>query len=85
MLCTEAVLPTAMARGSGRIINITGGAGLQPQAAILPYSAKAALGAFTEGLAGSLSGTAISVFALTPGLVASPGGVKSVFSDRGRQ
>ncbi len=86
VLCTAAVLPTMMATGSGRIINISSGAGLKPLPAILPYScAKAALGAFTEGLGGSLSDTAISVFALTPGLVATPGAVKSVFSDLGRQ
>lgn len=68
VLMCRAFLPDMVARGEGRIINITSAAGdaphegVEPGAVPLPYAAsKAALNRFTVGLAHELSGTGVSV------------------------
>ena len=66
-ICTRAVMPSMMARGKGRIINITsvGAHTVHPYATA--YSAsKAAISHFTNCLAPALEEHGISVFALAP-------------------
>lgn len=69
-LCSRAVLPAMLARGSGRIVNIVSHATLGP----VPYdtaysSSKTALIRFTESMAAEVADHGISVFALSPGSV----------------
>lgn len=75
-LCSRAVLPAMIARGSGRIINLSSGAATFPVG--LGYdgtitsaymASKAAISRFTEALAGECFGAGVRVFALSPGMV----------------
>lgn len=75
-LCSRAVLPAMMARGSGRIINLSSGAATFPVG--LDYdgtltsaymASKAAVIRFTEALAGECFGAGVRVFSLSPGMV----------------
>jgi NAD(P)-dependent dehydrogenase (short-subunit alcohol dehydrogenase family) len=69
-LCTHTVLPSMLARRSGRIINITSGAGSHSSPEASAYSvSKAAIIKFTENLAAETKGRGIAVFALHPGIV----------------
>ncbi len=66
----RAVLPAMLARGSGRIINLTGGGTGTP----FPYgsaygTSKAGVLRFTESVSGTLGGTGVLMFAMDPGLV----------------
>jgi len=55
VLCTRALLPSMMARGSGRIVNVSSSAAEMLLPDMLGYSvSKAALEAFTRGLAAEL-------------------------------
>jgi NAD(P)-dependent dehydrogenase (short-subunit alcohol dehydrogenase family) len=68
-LCSRAVLPGMVARGTGRIVNVTSEAGTfrWPQASA--YSvAKAAVIKFTENLAAEASRDGVQVFSVHPGL-----------------
>ncbi len=75
-LCSRAVLPAMMARGSGRIVNVSSGAGGFPvglandgllTSAYL--ASKAAVSRFTEALAGECFCSGVKVFAISPGTV----------------
>jgi NAD(P)-dependent dehydrogenase (short-subunit alcohol dehydrogenase family) len=67
--CTKAVLPGMIARKSGKIINITSGAGISGMPRCLHYGAsKAAVIAFTKGLAKEVIGSGINVNAVAPGI-----------------
>jgi len=75
-LCTRAVLEPMMARGSGRIVNLSSGAATFPVG--LDYdgripsaymASKAAVNRFTEGVAGECFSAGVRVFAITPGMV----------------
>ena len=75
-LCTRAVLPGMLARGSGRIVNVSSGAATYPvgrandgtlSSAYL--TSKAAVNRFTEALAGEVYTAGVRVFALSPGMV----------------
>jgi NAD(P)-dependent dehydrogenase (short-subunit alcohol dehydrogenase family) len=73
-LCCHAVIPSMIARGRGRIINITSGAAyineLPANARDTSYPAsKAALTRFSERLAAQLAPYGIRVFAVAPGIV----------------
>src|SRR5919197_3153732 len=69
-LCTRAVLPGMRERGRGRIVNTGSGASYLPGAGSPAYGAsKAALGRFSELLAGQLAEFGIAVFVFSPGLV----------------
>jgi 3-oxoacyl-[acyl-carrier protein] reductase len=69
LLC-GAVVPGMTARGHGRIVNINSGMGMRPVPDYSAYSvSKAALSRLTDCLAGSLEGTGVAVFDVSPGLV----------------
>jgi 3-oxoacyl-[acyl-carrier protein] reductase len=69
LLC-GAVVPGMTARGHGRIVNINSGMGMRPTPDYSAYSvSKAALARLTDCLAGSLEGTGVAVFDVSPGLV----------------
>lgn len=63
--CIRALLPGMLARGEGRIVNISSGAVTMALPQIVSYAAsKAALEALTVGLATELAGTGVAVNAL---------------------
>ena len=67
---TWAVLPGMVARGAGRIVNITSIGGKVAVPHLLPYSAaKFAAVAFSTGLRAELAGTGVSVTTIAPGLM----------------
>jgi 3-oxoacyl-[acyl-carrier protein] reductase len=68
--CTAAALPRMQARGQGCIVNIASQAGLRPEANLAVYSAtKAAVIAFSQGLAREVSEQGIRVITVCPGPV----------------
>jgi NAD(P)-dependent dehydrogenase (short-subunit alcohol dehydrogenase family) len=67
---TLALLPPMQERGSGRIVNITSVGGKVAVPHLLPYvAAKFAMTGFSEGLAAELSGSAVQVTTIIPGLM----------------
>jgi NAD(P)-dependent dehydrogenase (short-subunit alcohol dehydrogenase family) len=75
-LCTRAVLPAMMARGSGRIVNVSSGAATYPvgldndgQLTSAYMASKAAVNRFTEAVAGECFSAGVVVFAMSPGMV----------------
>ena len=75
-LCSRAVLPAMMERGSGRIINLSSGAatypvGLDNDGTLTSayMASKAAVNRFTEALAGECFDAGVRVFAMSPGMV----------------
>jgi 3-oxoacyl-[acyl-carrier protein] reductase len=75
-LCTRAVLPAMMARGSGRIVNLSSGAatyavGLDNDGQLTSayMASKAAVNRFTEAVAGECFSAGVRVFAMSPGMV----------------
>jgi 3-oxoacyl-[acyl-carrier protein] reductase len=71
-LCCHAVVPRMLARGGGRIVNISSGAAYLPPGGF-PSTAygpsKAAVHRFSEWLADQLSPRGVFVFSISPGLV----------------
>lgn len=85
-LCTHAVLPGMVARGRGRIMNVSSGAG----AVAAPYFSsyvvsKAALIRFTECLALEAGPRGVRVFSITPGTVRTAGAEYSLNSEEGKK
>jgi len=79
-LCCREVLTSMIRRKSGRIINVTSGAGCQAFADLSAYVAsKTALIRLSEQLALELQPYGVSVFPIRPGLV------RTAMSERGRQ
>ena len=75
-LCTRAVIAPMMARGSGRIINLSSGAAMFPVGldndGVLTsayMASKAAVNRFTEAVAGECHSAGVRVFAISPGMV----------------
>jgi NAD(P)-dependent dehydrogenase (short-subunit alcohol dehydrogenase family) len=75
-LFARAVLPGMIARHRGRIINMSGGGAVEPEAYFTGYgTSKAAILRFTDTLAAETREHGISVFAMAPG------GVQTTMSD----
>ena len=71
MLALRLALPGMVARGSGCVIALGSGIGLQPMPFASAYAtAKAALMRMFDSVSGELEGTGVSVFVISPGLVA---------------
>lgn len=75
-LCARAVLPGMIARGSGRLVNMSSGAatfsiGLDNDGELTSayMASKAAVNRFTEALAGECHTSGVRVFAMSPGMV----------------
>ncbi len=69
-LCCRAVLPGMIARGHGRIINLSGGGAVSPRPRFSAYGAsKAAIVRFTETLAEEVAEHGVQVNAISPGAV----------------
>jgi len=75
-LCSRAVAKGMMAKKSGRIINITSGAGIMPNPfapTYVPYAAgKAGMIGFTKALAAELGPHQVTVNAVAPGTALTP-------------
>jgi 3-oxoacyl-[acyl-carrier protein] reductase len=75
-LCTRAVLPAMMTRGSGRIVNLSSGAATFPvgldndgELTSAYMASKAAVNRFTEAVAGECFSAGVRVFAISPGMI----------------
>ena len=75
-LCTRAVLPAMIARGSGRIVNLSSGAATFPvgldndgQLTSAYMASKAAVNRFTEAVAGECFSAGVRLFSMSPGMV----------------
>lgn len=85
-LCTHAVLPGMVARGRGRIVNVSSGAG----AVAAPYYSsyivsKTALSRFTECLAMEAGPRGVRLFAISPGTVRTAMSEYSLYSEEGKK
>jgi NAD(P)-dependent dehydrogenase (short-subunit alcohol dehydrogenase family) len=70
-LLTRAVLPSMLARGWGRVVNIASVAGLAGAAYVSAYTAsKHALVGFTRAVAAEVAGTGVTVNVICPGFAA---------------
>jgi NAD(P)-dependent dehydrogenase (short-subunit alcohol dehydrogenase family) len=70
LYCARAVLPGMLARGHGRIVNVSSGAGLAAIPMLSAYAvSKTALYRLSENLAAETRGHGVMVFAINPGLV----------------
>ena len=70
LYCTRAVLPGMLARGHGRIINVSSGVGFAAIPMLSAYVvSKTALYRLSENLAAETRGHGVMVFAIDPGLV----------------
>jgi len=70
LYCTRAVLPGMLARGRGRIVNVSSGVGLAAIPMLSAYVvSKTALYRLSENLAAETRGNGVMVFAIDPGLV----------------
>ena len=68
--CARAVLPGMLARGRGRIVNVSSSAGLAATPMLSAYAvSKTALYRLSENLAAETRGHGVTVFTINPGLV----------------
>jgi NAD(P)-dependent dehydrogenase (short-subunit alcohol dehydrogenase family) len=83
---SRAVVPDMIARGRGRIVNVTSYSALRPAPYQTGYAAgKAAVAALTEALAASLADQDIAVFSVAPGFTATEMTRQLTESDAGRR
>ena len=67
--CTKAVLPQMLERKSGKIVNITSGAGISGMPRCVHYgTSKAGIIAFTKGLSREVIASGVNVNAVAPGV-----------------
>lgn len=70
MICTRAVINGMIARGSGRIVNFSGGTALTGEVGLVDYcAAKAGILGFTKALAREVGALGINVNCVTPGII----------------
>ncbi|HCU95686.1 MAG TPA: hypothetical protein DHU96_24410 [Actinobacteria bacterium] len=70
LYCARAVLPGMLARGRGRIVNVSSSAGLAATPMLSAYAvSKTALYRLSENLAAETRGHGVAVFTINPGLV----------------
>jgi NAD(P)-dependent dehydrogenase (short-subunit alcohol dehydrogenase family) len=82
----RAVIPGMIARGEGRIINVSSYAAVRAAPYQTGYAAaKAAVASFTEGLAASLADYGVRVFTITPGFVRTALTTHLIDSESGRR
>jgi NAD(P)-dependent dehydrogenase (short-subunit alcohol dehydrogenase family) len=85
-LCTRAVLPSMLERGTGRIVNVSSYAAVAASPFMTAYACtKAAVIRFTDSLASELESTGVRVFCLTPGFVRTELVEQVSTSDRGKR
>ncbi|TVT08353.1 SDR family oxidoreductase [Amycolatopsis bartoniae] len=73
MHVTRAVLPSMLAAGWGRIVNITSSAAWDPGPGLTPYAAaKAGITGFTRSVAAEVGQRGVTVNCVAPGLTATP-------------
>jgi NAD(P)-dependent dehydrogenase (short-subunit alcohol dehydrogenase family) len=78
MRVTRAVLPHFAARGGGRVVNVSSGAGIVPEPLMSLYSAtKFAVEGFTESLRYELAVRGVTVKLVEPGLVPGTGFIRN--------
>jgi NAD(P)-dependent dehydrogenase (short-subunit alcohol dehydrogenase family) len=71
LLALRYALPGMVRRGSGRVVVVGSGIGTRPSPWASAYAAsKAAVMRLVDSVAGELAGTGVSVFTISPGLVA---------------
>ena len=69
----RAVVPVLLSQGTGRIVNVAAGAGLNAPAGFAAYSAsKAAVMRLTESLSAELKGNGIGANSILPGIIDTP-------------
>ena len=75
-LCSRAVVPSMIARGSGRIVNVSSGAATFPMGltgedvkSSAYMASKAAVNRFSEVLAAEVYAAGLRVFAISPGMI----------------
>ena len=86
MLCAQAVLPTMLAAGAGRIATVYGNLGDDGREHLTAFaSAKAGLARFTETLATELEGTGVTAVCIHPGFVQTPMTEDLASSEAGQQ
>lgn len=70
LLLLQAVVPTMVRRGAGRVLHVGSGMGQRPNADWSAYAvSKAGLSRLTDSLASALDGTGVVVLEVSPGLV----------------
>src|SRR5215831_4084650 len=70
LYCVRAVLPGMLARGHGRIVNVSSAAGFEAWPMLSAYAvSKAALYRLSENIAAETRGQGVAVFAISPGFV----------------
>ena len=85
-VCTHAVLPGMISRGSGRIVNVASGAGIEsPPFGSAYVSSKAALIRLTEALAIETQDRGVAVFAIDPGWLSTAMAHHLAYSEQGKR
>ena len=85
-LWARTVLPDMLARGRGRIVNVSSGAGNVAIPFMSAYVVgKAALTRLTEALAAEIAGRGVAVFAIEPGTVRTSMTEQAIGTDEGRR